>query len=77
MKKIIVLTFYLVFVTVFSLTAQNRPHHEHERGHNLGKKPGGGDGGGGVNAPLDGGLLLVLGGAGVAYLAARKKKENS
>jgi hypothetical protein len=27
-------------------------------------------------APLDGGLLLVLGGAGVAYFAARKKKKN-
>ena len=29
-----------------------------------------------VGAPVDGGLLTVLGAAGVAYYAARKKKAN-
>jgi hypothetical protein len=30
-----------------------------------------------IGAPLDGGLLTVLGAAGVAYFAARKKKKNN
>lgn len=30
-----------------------------------------------VGVPLDGGLLAVLAGAGIAYFAARKKKKNS
>jgi hypothetical protein len=29
-----------------------------------------------VRTPLDGGLLFVLAGAGMAYFAARKKKGN-
>jgi hypothetical protein len=29
-----------------------------------------------VGAPLDGGLLAILGAAGIAYFAARKKKKN-
>ena len=33
-------------------------------------------GGGTVGAPLDGGLLTILGAAGVAYFVARKKKKN-
>ena len=32
------------------------------------------DGGSVVSAPLDGGLLTILGAAGVAYFIARKKK---
>ena len=31
---------------------------------------------GGVGAPLDGGLLTILGAAGVAYYVARKKKKQ-
>lgn len=30
-----------------------------------------------VGAPLDGGLLTILGAAGMGYYAARKKKNNS
>ncbi len=30
-----------------------------------------------VGVPLDGGLLAILAGAGIAYFAARKKKKNS
>ena len=39
----------------------------------------GGDGGdqNPVGAPLDGGLLTILGAAGVAYYVSRKKKKNS
>lgn len=29
-----------------------------------------------VGAPLDGGLLTVLGAAGIAYVAARKKRKE-
>ncbi|MCF8379812.1 MAG: hypothetical protein K9H49_09560 [Bacteroidales bacterium] len=29
-----------------------------------------------IGAPLDGGLLAILGAAGVAYFVARKKKKN-
>ncbi len=37
------------------------------------------DGGGGetVGVPLDGGLLTILGAAGVAYFVARRKKRNA
>jgi F0F1-type ATP synthase assembly protein I len=36
------------------------------------------DGGGGdVAVPLDGGLLTILGAAGVAYFVARRKKRNA
>ncbi len=30
-----------------------------------------------VGVPLDGGLLAILAGAGIAYFTARKKKKNS
>ena len=30
-----------------------------------------------VGAPLDGGLLAILAGAGIAYFAARKKKRQA
>lgn len=43
--------------------------------HN-GNGSGNHNGGGAVGAPLDGGLLLVLGAAGTAYVAARKKKKG-
>ena len=38
---------------------------------------GGGGGGGAVGVPLDGGLLSILGAAGVAYFVARRKKKNA
>jgi len=37
----------------------------------------GGGGGGTVAVPLDGGLLSILGAAGVAYFVARRKKKNA
>lgn len=36
-----------------------------------------GGGGGEVGVPLDGGLLSILGAAGVAYFVARRKKKNA
>jgi hypothetical protein len=30
-----------------------------------------------VGVPLDGGLLAILAGAGIAYFSARKKKKNN
>ena len=33
--------------------------------------------GGDVAVPLDGGLLTILGAAGVAYFVARRKKKNA
>ena len=36
-----------------------------------------GGGGGAVGVPLDGGLLSILGAAGVAYFVARRKKKNA
>ena len=33
--------------------------------------------GGDVGVPLDGGLLTILGAAGVAYFVARRKKKNA
>jgi len=33
--------------------------------------------GGAVGAPIDGGLLTILGAAGVSYYLVRKKKNNS
>ncbi|MCJ7450028.1 MAG: hypothetical protein MUO72_20335 [Bacteroidales bacterium] len=61
----------LSVMTIFSIdamAAQPRPGQRRQgRPHH----------GGSVGAPLDGGLLTVLGAAGVAYVVARKKKKNS
>ncbi|MFZ5940845.1 MAG: hypothetical protein ACOYXB_09740 [Bacteroidota bacterium] len=38
--------------------------------------PGSGSGGGATGAPLDGGLLAILGAAGVTYLVSRRKKNK-
>ena len=37
----------------------------------------GGGGGEATGVPLDGGLLSILGAAGVAYFVARRKKKNA
>jgi hypothetical protein len=75
MKKIIILSFLIILVSAISIDAmgmQNiRPNHRHNNGYN-----NGGGSHGCVGAPLDGGLLVVLGAAGVAYVAARKKKKD-
>ncbi len=71
MKKtvVVLMAFFLAgtFAVNASVTAFNRPHHKPhpERGGHPG-----------VGAPLDGGLLTILGAAGVAYYGARKKKRT-
>lgn len=45
-------------------------------GNNNGAGAGNNNNNGAVGAPLDGGLLAVLGVAGTAYVAARKKKKG-
>lgn len=71
MKKItaILITFFLVSAITANAwgSGSNRPHHKPPR-HS--ERPGS------TGAPLDGGLLTVLGAAGVAYYASRKKKRN-
>jgi len=79
MKKTVILSILFLLVTTFYLNAQDRRqtrnnnagrgNNSHGSGFGHSNKPT-------VGAPLDGGLLLVLGGAGVAYYAARKKKQN-
>ena len=73
MKKFVILTALLLTTATLTTDAMGHPfgrrggHHRDPKpiDHN-GKKP--------VGAPLDGGLLLLLGSAGVAYYAAKKQK---
>lgn len=85
MKKKIQLSILFFLLTAFFLNAQDRHapgtgyengngHYSHGNGNgygHTGAKPGS------VGAPLDGGLLLILGGAGVAYYSTRKRKRNN
>ena len=84
------LAMLLIFTLVFATTVdaqrrgrrdRNRPRHQQQhqqrqmkraRSHQGGQGPGGA-----VGAPLDGGLLILLAGAGITYFAARKKKKNA
>jgi hypothetical protein len=67
MKKITILLFLILLGSFASINAMSKPGHRPPRGH-----------GGCVKTPLDGGLLTILGAAGVAYFVARKgrKKES-
>jgi hypothetical protein len=91
-KRISTLTMLLIFSLVFATTVdaqrsgrrdRNRPRYEQQhqnrqmnrrRAHQGGQVQGQQ---GAVGAPLDGGLLVLLAGAGIAYFAARKKKKNA
>jgi hypothetical protein len=75
MKKVRILLFLLLVTSSISVDAQwwrrhdrrGRPryHHRHHRNH-----PGN------VAVPLDGGLLTVLGAAGIGFYLVRKKKKQ-
>ena len=83
MKKIIFLTAILLIAMSFSFTANafwwdnhghkgegehsGRKHHS-EWNHDVRECPNP------VSAPLDGGILSILGAAGLAYYVSRKKK---
>lgn len=84
MKRIKILLLLFFLATVFNVNAQEKHaskpgngyengkgHYSHGNGHGYGHtgKPG-------VGAPLDGGLLTVLGVAGVGYYVARKKGKK-
>ena len=71
-KNLLALLAFTIFFS-FSVNAQDyfkqdrtsTQTQKHQRNRN-----------GSVGAPLDGGLLAILGAAGVAYFTARKKKKN-
>lgn len=86
MKKIAILVLFILTTTVI-VDAQDKGQNRNQFGRK-GNNPNGGhqsygngkqkhSGSFGVAAPLDGGLLLVLGGVGVAYYIGRKKREDS
>lgn len=69
MKTIKILFFLLFFAAISSIDASAMQPKDGSR-HNH-PRPGA------VGAPLDGGLLAVLGVAGVAYYSARKKNKKN
>jgi hypothetical protein len=84
MKKVLLSLFVIVLTTGMISAQVDRHRNQRGNGH---RSHGNGNGYGHtkidrpptsktVNAPLDGGLLLALGGAGVAYYAARKRKKE-
>jgi hypothetical protein len=82
------LSLILIVTTAYFINAQERHqpgkgyergngHYSHGNGNGYGHTgKSGGSATHGVAAPLDGGLLVVLGAAGVAYYVSRKKKDN-
>ena len=66
MRKLKIFLILVFLTTLFSSDLMSQSWNHHRRP----PKPS-------VSAPLDGGLLAVLGAAGVAYFVARKKKKDS
>ena len=66
----IVLLGMILSLNATDASAFERHRHRHH-------KDNGGDGGNTVGAPLDGGIItILLGGAGVAYFARKRRKNN-
>lgn len=68
MKAIKILAIIFILALATSVDSSAKPRHR-GRPHYDQSRPV-------VGAPLDGGLLAVLGAAGVGYLVARKRKKN-
>jgi hypothetical protein len=70
MRKFKIILVLFALTAVFSANVMGHPgRHQPSHNHNGGTSPT-------VGAPLDGGILAILGIAGVAYFVARKKKNN-
>jgi hypothetical protein len=83
MKKFITFLFLIMLASAISIDAMgmqnghpNKNNHQNNRHNHNYDNRNGGSSNGIVGAPLDGGLLAVLGVASVAYVAARRKKKN-
>ncbi len=72
MKKIAILTILFLALSTVSVIANDPGHGYHHRSRQNNQKPSDNK----VGAPLDGGLLLLLGGAGVAYYSVKKNKKE-
>jgi hypothetical protein len=70
MKQLKLFLIILLLAGVFSVNAMGMDGRSHQN-QNRGRQHHGS-----VGAPLDGGLLTVLGAAGIAYYAAKKKNKN-
>ena len=71
MKTLKILAILLFLSLATSAEASDHPRFRNHRHFNSTQpKPAT------VGAPLDGGILAILGVAGVAYFAARKRKKN-
>jgi hypothetical protein len=75
MKSVKILS--LAFIMAVSFANKVQGQADGNNGNHYGQIKNGNNGhNGNVAAPLDGGLLTILGAAGVAYFTARKKGNN-
>lgn len=72
MKTFKILAILLFLSLATSAEASNHPRFRNHKHHYNSTQPKSAT----VGAPLDGGILAILGAAGVAYFAARKRKKN-
>jgi len=84
LKKLSFVVFVLTLTIAFSTEAlawgsspQDQTTAYHHSGSGQTYQGRHGQGGGNAGAPLDGGLLALLAGAGAIYVAKRKKKKNA
>jgi len=73
---LVVIAFFISFPVDGQNFRENRKGNENNKKEKHGDKHSSKHGVNTIGAPLDGGLLTVLGAAGVAYFVSRKKKKN-
>ena len=76
MKKFIFLFAFMFLVSSMTFDTMGMGYFNPPTSGPIGSSNGNGNGGA-VGAPLDGGLLALLGIAGAAYFTARKKKKGT